>query len=119
MKLPTAPDATVELFAAAVPDPPGVERRKMFGYPAAFVNRNLFMSVYGADIVLRLSDDDRSALGALGASRFEPMPCRPMTGYVIVAAAGRDDPAALDEWAGRALAHAAAPPPTAARAARR
>ena len=37
-----APDALVALFGDAIKGLPGVEARKMFGYPAAFVNGNMF-----------------------------------------------------------------------------
>ena len=119
MNLPKAPPHVVELFAAAVPaDAPGVQRRQMFGYPAAFVNGNMFMGVHGADIVLRLDEAGREELGGLGGRGFEPMPGRPMRGWVVVPADVRDDPAALAEWVDRALAFAAALPPKAAKAKR-
>ena len=35
-----SPQQLVEAFAAAVADLPGAEPRKMFGFPAAFVNGN-------------------------------------------------------------------------------
>ena len=36
-----APAALIDLFGASLPDDPRIERRQMFGYPAAFVNGNL------------------------------------------------------------------------------
>jgi hypothetical protein len=38
-----SPDALVEKFSQIVPPDPRVERRKMFGYPAAFVGGNMFI----------------------------------------------------------------------------
>ncbi|MHB8578148.1 MAG: hypothetical protein ACYDCQ_22790 [Dehalococcoidia bacterium] len=43
-----APEHLVELFATIVPDNPEVERRKMFGFPAAFVHGYLLGSPHGA-----------------------------------------------------------------------
>jgi hypothetical protein len=37
-----SPPALVERFEAIVPALSGAERRKMFGYPAAFVGGNMF-----------------------------------------------------------------------------
>jgi TfoX/Sxy family transcriptional regulator of competence genes len=116
MKLPKASDAVVALFGDAVPvDAPGVQRRQMFGYPAAFVNGNLFMSVYRDDVVLRLGEADRAELADIGGRGFEPMPGRPMTGYMLVPPAVRDDRSALVDWVDRALAFGAELPPKAAK----
>jgi TfoX/Sxy family transcriptional regulator of competence genes len=119
MKLPKASPGIVELFGDVVPvDAPGVQRRQMFGYPAAFVNGNLFMSVYGDDVVLRLGEPARDALTGLGGQGFEPMPGRPMRGYMVVPRSVRDDRTALVEWVDRALGFAGALPPKAAKAKR-
>ena len=48
---------------------------------------------------------------AAGGSSFEPMPGRPMTGYVMVPDAWSDDPKTLDSWIGRALAFGRTLPP--------
>jgi len=40
-----SPQHLIETFNSVVPGPPVVPR-KMFGYPAAFVNGNLFMSLF-------------------------------------------------------------------------
>jgi TfoX/Sxy family transcriptional regulator of competence genes len=101
---------TVARFDAAIPDAPGVARRLMFGQPSAFVNGNMFMGLFGEDMLLRLSPADREEMTALGGGPFEPMG-RPMKEYVTVAAAVRDDPDALSGWVQRALALAAALPP--------
>jgi TfoX/Sxy family transcriptional regulator of competence genes len=119
VKLPKASPGIVELFGDAVPvDAAGVQRRQMFGYPAAFVNGNLFMSVYGDDVVLRLGEPDRDVLAGLGGQGFEPMPGRPMPGYLLVPSSVRDDRTALAEWVDRALRFAAALPPKVAKAKR-
>jgi|GEM_PF-1477189 len=61
MKWRKSPKALVRKFDTLVPDDPRVQRRQMFGYPAAFVAGNLFMSLFEDSLVLRLSDDDRNA----------------------------------------------------------
>jgi hypothetical protein len=47
-----APQQVVEAFGAALPDHPAVQRRKMFGYPCAFVNGNMFTGVFQTDVFL-------------------------------------------------------------------
>ena len=72
-------------FDSLVPGSEGVERRKMFGYPCAFLNGNMFMGVFQEQIFIRLSAEDRDAFLDLdGARGFEPVEGRIMREYVIV-----------------------------------
>ncbi len=41
-------------FQAALPIHPGVEHRKMFGYPCCFVNGNFFTGLFEESVVVRL-----------------------------------------------------------------
>jgi len=80
-----APDSLVALFARSIEALPGIETKKMFGYPDAFVNGNMFSSLFQSGVILRLSDDDRAACASrYGAQPFEPMPGRPMREYVVL-----------------------------------
>ena len=50
------------------------ERRKMFGYPCAFVAGNLFTGLHQENVIVRLAERDRvAAIGTEGARLFEPM----------------------------------------------
>lgn len=111
--------ALIALFDGAVPDRPGVERRQMFGYPAAFANGQLFMGLHEQRFLLRLPDTARSELLAIGATAFEPMPGRSMREYVVLPATVVDDAALLKEWVGQALAHVTAMPPKPAKGQKR
>ena len=83
-----SPQRLIDLFDAIVPSGTGIERRKMFGYPAAFVNGNLFAGLHQEDFILRLDEPGREALiRDCGAGIFEPMPGRRMREYVVVPAA--------------------------------
>jgi hypothetical protein len=107
-----SPEALMRRFSELVPEDPRVSRRKMFGYPCAFVGGNLFMGLHQEAMILRLSDDDRSAfLGLKGTAIFEPMPGRPMREYVVVPPGLLGRTAALSPWIRRALSYAAAIPP--------
>ena len=57
-----SPDDLIALFYAALPEDPRVERRKMFGYPCAFVGGNLFTGLHQEDVIVRLAEKDRLAV---------------------------------------------------------
>jgi TfoX/Sxy family transcriptional regulator of competence genes len=103
----------VALFESLCPGPPA-EKRQMFGYPAGFVGGNMFAGLHQENMVLRLSDDDRTRFLTLaGAAVFEPMPGKPMKQYVIVPAALLHDVGSLRPWIARALSYGASLPPKA------
>jgi TfoX/Sxy family transcriptional regulator of competence genes len=106
-----SPPALVALFDASVPDDPRVERRQMFGYPAAFAGGHLFMSLFQQDFVLRLAAADCAAFTArFGERPFAPMEGRVMRGYVRLPPALTADEGERAEWVARALANALALP---------
>jgi len=106
----------VEVFEAVFPGSPAVARQ-MFGYPAGFVNGNMFMGLHQENMVLRLPDGPRAELLAIeGAATFEPMAGRPMKEYVTVPAALLARPEELEPWVAKALAYGASLPPKAAKA---
>ncbi len=106
-----SPPELIALFDAALPDDARIERRKMFGYPCAFVNGNMFTGLHQEDWVVRLSEVDRdTAKQDLGAGMFEPMAGRPMREYVSLPEAVLSDDAALADWIGRSLAYASSLP---------
>jgi hypothetical protein len=79
MKWKKSPPALVERFSSLVPPP--AEQRKMFGYPAAFANGNLFMALHHENLILRLPREQ--ILKIKGARPFEPMPGRKMKEYIV------------------------------------
>ncbi len=106
------PAELVELFDASLPDDPAVQRRKMFGYPAAFVSGNMFAAMHQSDMIVRLPKDQYDELLAIpGAGPFEPMPGRAMTGYAVIPETILGDPRLVRGWLERGFAHAAAMPP--------
>ena len=104
-----APTALIEQFGRAVEDLRAVEARKMFGYPAVFLNGNMFAGLFQDSVVLRLSAEDRGTLP--GATPFEPMPGRPMREYVVAPASVVDSPKQFRTWLERARSFAASLPP--------
>jgi TfoX/Sxy family transcriptional regulator of competence genes len=106
-----SPDALIQLFADALPDDSRIERRKMFGYPCAFIGGNLFAGLHQESFIVRLSEADRTRAKAQhGARTFEPMPGRSMREYVVLPDATLTDRRKLAAWLRRALDYAASLP---------
>lgn len=105
-----SPADLVARFAEVMDGYPDLERRKMFGYPAAFLGGNMVTGLHGPRWVLRLAEADRAELLAAGGAVFEPMPGRPMKGFAVLPAATLTDDAALGRWLARAIDHAASLP---------
>jgi len=103
MKWQKSPQELIDLFASVMPGPPTVQR-KMFGYPAGFINGNMFMGLFQDDMILRLPEPQREEfLKKDGAKIFEPMPGRPMREYVAVPSRLLADRKALASWVLRSL----------------
>ena len=110
MQIPKPTAADIERFRSAVPDDPRVEVKPMFGNLGAFVNGNMFMGLFGADIGVKLASGDAEALLAVeGAGPFGPAE-RPLGGYVTLPSALVGTPEG-DRWTAVALGHVAALPP--------
>lgn len=115
-KFEPAPEEMVHTFEGAMKDFPMATQRKMFGYPAAFVNGNMFAGLFQDAMFLRLSDEDRAAFRSeYGARLFEPMPGRPMRGYVLVPRFVLKSPKHLSAWMRKAMEFTASLPPKASR----
>jgi TfoX/Sxy family transcriptional regulator of competence genes len=107
-RLAKPPAELVAFFESVLPDDPRVERKQMFGMPAAFAGGNLFAGLFESSMMLRLPADKRAEFLALpGASEFSPMPGRPMKEYVGVPEAMIGDREKLDRWVEASFAYAA------------
>jgi hypothetical protein len=62
LTLQKSPQELIDLFASVVPGPP-VTQRNVFGYPAGFVNGNMFMGLFEDEMILRLPEDLRQKNG--------------------------------------------------------
>ena len=107
-----APATLVAQFERAIEGLSGIQTRKMFGYPAAFVNGNMFSGLFQSSIILRLSESDRAACASgYGARPFEPMPGRPMREYIVLPDEIVGSAKALAAWLRKGHDHAASLPP--------
>ena len=104
-----SPAALVATFDRLVPSS-GVERRQMFGYPAAFVAGNMFAGLHEDRFVLRLDEAGCAEAKRLGATDFEPMPGRAMKGWVVLPSRLLGDDAQASRWIERAHRHVATMP---------
>jgi TfoX/Sxy family transcriptional regulator of competence genes len=107
-----SPPWLVELFAASLPDRPGLTRRKMFGFPAAFANGNMFAGLFEETAIARLPPGVRAELDAeYGERHFEPMPGRPMRAYAVIPEDILEDEARFAALLDAAYGFVAAMPP--------
>lgn len=110
--------ALIAAFDGALPDDPRVERRSMFGYPAAFVNGNMFTGLHQENLMLRLPEKLRGELAKRGGAPWEPTPGRRMREYMLLPEALLSDRRALTGWLSKSLAYAASLAPKARRTAK-
>jgi TfoX/Sxy family transcriptional regulator of competence genes len=82
------------------------DQRRMFGFPCAFVNGNMFAGLFQTGLFLRLSETEREEFLRLkGASRFEPLPGRVMREYVTAPADMARQPKVVAEWLRKAFVY--------------
>lgn len=116
MKLRKSPAELVATFDDVMPGPPAT-KRKMFGFPAGFVNGNMFMGLFEESMILRLPPELREELIQLhGAKPFAPMAGRVMKEYVALPESLVRDREKLSAWVARALVHGESLEPKAAKA---
>ena len=116
MKLRKSPQELVATFDEVMPGPPAT-MRKMFGFPAGFVNGNMFMGLFEDSMILRLAPESRDELIRLHAGKpFAPMAGRVMKEYVVVPDLILRDRQKLSSWVGKALVYGEALPPKSAKA---
>ena len=102
-----SPQSLIDLFDKSVPSSVTVSRQKMFGYPAAFANGNLFIGLHQNDFIMRLSKEDRARFSAeYGERIFEPMKGRPMREYVRLPEELLTDAGKRRPWIKRSLQYA-------------
>jgi TfoX/Sxy family transcriptional regulator of competence genes len=106
-----SPQELAERFGLIMDRFPDAERRKMFGYPAAFVGGNMVTGLHQRNWVVRLPEDEQEAARAEGATAFEPMPGRPMKNFVALPATIIADDDGVAGWVARAIAHGKTLPP--------
>lgn len=111
-QMPKSPLELIERFGTILERFPELERRKMFGYPAAFVAAgHMVTGLHGASWIVRLGEDEAAQLRRAGGADFEPMPGRRMRGFLSLPNDVIDEDEAVSTWIGRAATYAATLPP--------
>jgi TfoX/Sxy family transcriptional regulator of competence genes len=87
--------------------------RKMFGYPAYFINGNMFVGVHGDKLFLILSDADIAEImkNCENVSAFEPMPGKAMKGYVVLPKSVYSDDKLFVEYLNKSIKYVSSLPP--------
>jgi TfoX/Sxy family transcriptional regulator of competence genes len=108
MKIPKPTESDKARFESLVPGDSRVEVKPMFGNLGAFVNGNMFMGLFGADVGVKLADADQQQLVKAGGGPFGPEE-RPMSGYVTLP--DGLTPAKKSQWVGKSLDYVGSLPP--------
>lgn len=114
MAFPKPSDADKAFFAELVDTVPGATVKPMFGNAGGFLptNGQMFLSLFGETVSVRLSEADRAELlEVAGTAVFEPMAGKPMREYVSFPAEWRDEPTRMTPWIERSVDYAEALPP--------
>jgi TfoX/Sxy family transcriptional regulator of competence genes len=84
------------------------EKKPMFGYPAYFINKNMFAGLFQDQLFVRLSELQLQELRRKhpSISNLEPMPGRPMKDYFVIPQAICAKPAELSQIVTKASEHA-------------
>ena len=107
-----APDELVEFLAKEMKNVK-CDYRKMFGYPAYFINGNMFTGIHGETLFLRLADSDvqRIMKENSGVAFFEVMKGRPMKGYVALPKSLYSQPGLFKKWVQESIRYVSSLPP--------
>jgi TfoX/Sxy family transcriptional regulator of competence genes len=106
-----SPPELVALFDAALPDDPRVVRRKMFGYPAAFIGGAMAAGLFENGVVAKLSEADRARALAAGGKPFEPTKGRVMGAFITLPRADIGARKSLAQWLEMSIEHVGTLPP--------
>lgn len=111
------PADLVERFNAALPVHPEAKPRKMFGYPACFVNGHFFVGLHNENAIVRLPVELKESFSELdGAAHFDPMGTgKGMKDWWLLPASIADDARSLTAFFAAAFVKVQALPPKAAK----
>jgi len=116
MKWIKAPDELKGLIEDLMA-PVDCEKQPMFGYPAYFINKNMFAGLFQDKLFLRLSPDQlvslRKSYPSIG--NLEPMPGRPMKDYYVIPKALYTDPKKMPKLLQEAADYCRSLPPKASK----
>ncbi len=95
----------------ALADADGLSERRMFGGIAFMLHGNMAVGISGDELMVRVGPEAYDEALAQPHARVFDMTGRVMRGWVVVAAEGIADDAALGEWVRRGANYARSLPP--------
>lgn len=95
----------------ALTDADGLSERRMFGGIAFMLHGNMAVGISGDELMVRVGPEAYDEALAQPHARVFDMTGRVMRGWVVVAAEGIADDAALGEWVRRGANYARSLPP--------
>ncbi len=95
---------------AALGDLPGLTVKKMFGGVGFMLNGNMACGVHADRLIVRVEPERHAELLAQPHVLPFDLTGRPMTGWLLVEAAGVENPADLEKWARLGVSYAASLP---------
>ena len=112
MKWRKAPNELISFLAEITRDI-NCQPRKMFGYPAYFINNNMFICAFQDSLAIRLSEKDKAKVlkQYKSITEFEPMPGRVMKEYVEIPESLYRDKAAFPEILNMSVKYVSSLPP--------
>jgi len=112
MKWRKAPDELTG-FLAEITKNIDCQPRKMFGYPAYFINNNMFICAFQDSLVIRLSEKDKAKVlkQYRHVTEFEPISGRVMKEYVEIPESLYRDNTAFPKILNMSLAYVSSLPP--------
>ena len=112
MKWRKAPDELISFLAEITKDI-NCQPRKMFGYPAYFINNNMFICAFQDSLVIRLSEKDKAKVlkQYKNVTKFEPISGRVMREYIEIPESLYRDKTAFPEILNMSVKYASSLPP--------
>jgi len=112
LQIPKPDPKAKKALEAIVASVPGAVVKPMFGNFSGFKDGTMFAGMFGKEVFVRLSEDDRAAaLEVPGAKVFEVMKGRPMKEYVCLPPAVLADKKKTGAWVAKSIAYARTVPP--------
>lgn len=101
-----SPPELIEFFYSIMERFPEAEQRKMFGYPCAFYNGNMFVGLHQRDMIVRLEKEEvERAFKAKKGKKFEPLDGRVMKEYLALGQEVLSDPEHVEKLIAKSLAY--------------
>jgi TfoX/Sxy family transcriptional regulator of competence genes len=89
------------------------QKRNMFGFPAYFINNNMFTGTFEGNLFIRLPEEDREKIlkDYKRVKIFEPMSGRPMKEYVVLPKVLYKNKKSFSKWLEKSVEYVSSLPP--------